>query len=88
MEIVDEKSVTLITAFITKLEQQMGFKIHTVQPDNGSEFVNVSVNVSTIDKKEIAFTCALLKMGIENAWIRSYSPWQNGKVERSHRIDG
>lgn len=62
----------------------MGFKIHAVQTDNGSEFVNVS----TIDKKEIAFTCALLKMGIENAWIRSYSPWQNGKVERSHRIDG
>lgn len=39
-EIVDEKSVTHTASFLTRLEEGMGFKIHTVQTDNGREFTN------------------------------------------------
>ena len=30
----------------------------------------------------------LRKLGIKHKLIRPFSPWQNGKVERSHKVDG
>ena len=83
LEIVDEKSVTHTSRFMKSLEGKMGFKIKTVQTDNGSEFTN-----SEEKSRRSLFENVLDKLGIKHVKTRPYSPWQNGKVERSHRIDG
>lgn len=62
----------------------MGFPIHTIQVDNGPEFVNDQDHT----KKESHFELAVKKRGWTLRRTRPYSPWQNGKVERSHREDG
>lgn len=84
LEIVDEKSVTNTSRFVVKLEQLMGLKINTIQTDNGPEFVNnqIETNLPTLFEK------TLEQLGINHRRTRPYSPWQNGKVERSHKIDG
>lgn len=84
LEIVDEKTVTHTSRFIKTLEKRMGFKINTIQTDNGSEFVN---NQEESEKPTI-FETTLKELGIKHKRTKPYSPWQNGKVERSHRIDG
>ncbi len=81
LRIVDEKSVTHTANFLETLEDEMGFKIKTVQTDNGREFVNESL------EKESMFEIKLKELNIEYKRTRPYSPWQNGKVERSHRLD-
>ena len=62
----------------------MGFKIDTVQVDNGYEFVN------DIDKtgKTSLFEFVALYLGMKIRRTRPYSPWKSGKVERSHREAG
>jgi IS30 family transposase len=84
LEIVDEKSVTNTSRFIRTLEEKIGLKINTVQTDNGPEFVNnqIETNIPTL------FELTLEELGIKHRRTRPYSPWQNGKVERSHKIDG
>ena len=61
----------------------MGFPIHTIQTDNGREFTNYGVK-----DRECLFDIVLKRLGIEHKTTRPFSPWQNGKVERSNRIDG
>lgn len=84
LEIVDEKSVTNTSRFVKTLQKSLGLKINTIQTDNGPEFVNnqVDTNEPTIFEK------TLESLGIKHRRTRPYSPWQNGKVERSHKIDG
>lgn len=82
-KIVDEKSVTHTAAFVTTLEETMGFRIQMIQTDNGSEFTN---NIEQSDYLS-AFEKVLMRKSIAYKKIRPYSPWQNGKVERSHRED-
>lgn len=82
-EIVDEKSVTHTARFVKELEKNLGFKIDTVQTDNGTEFTNDPV----VTDKETLFEMTLKKLNIKYKKTRPYSPWQNGKVERSHRED-
>lgn len=84
LEIVDEKTVTHTSRFIKTLEKKMGFKIKTIQTDNGSEFVNNQEE----SQQETLFEKTLKQLGIKHKRTKPYSPWQNGKVERSHRIDG
>ena len=55
-----------------------------IQVDNGSEFVNDGDRT----ERESAFEKAAKALNMELKRIRPYSPWQNGKVERSHREDG
>ena len=81
--IVDEKSSYHTSKFIKQIEKLMGFKIKTIQTDNGSEFVNNQEKT----KEETLFERTLRQLGIKHKRTRPYSPWQNGKVERSHRID-
>ena len=66
------------------LEEQMGLKINTIQTDNGPEFVNnqLETDLPTL------FELTLEELGMNHRRTRTYSPWQNGKVERSHKIDG
>lgn len=81
LEVVDEKSTYQTAKFLEKLEERFGFKIKTIQTDNGKEFTNGE------DGKKTLFELKLEEKGIEYKKIRPYSPWQNGKVERSHRED-
>ncbi|HHW31062.1 MAG TPA: transposase [Clostridiaceae bacterium] len=83
MEIVEENSTYTTSNFLMRLEKKLGFKIELVQTDNGLEFVNDSDKTS----KKSMFEKCLEKLKIKHKRIRPYSPWQNGIVERSHRID-
>lgn len=82
-ELVEENSTYTTSNFLTRLEDKLGFKICLVQTDNGIEFVNDP----DVTSKKSRFQKYLKKYGIKHHRIRPYSPWQNGIVERSHRID-
>ena len=83
VKIVKEKSTYETSKLLIELENKLGFKINTIQVDNGYEFVN---DGDKTDKTSVFEKFAQkLKMKVKR--IRPYSPWQNGKVERSHRED-
>ena len=84
LKIVKEKSTYETSKFLIELENKLGFKINTIQVDNGYEFVNDGDKTDKIS----AFENVAQKLGMKIKRIRPYSPWQNGKVERSHREDG
>jgi transposase InsO family protein len=83
MEIVEENSTYTTSNFLLRLEEGLGFKVETVQTDNGLEFVHDPDRTN----KKSRFEEYLEKLNIKHKRIRPYSPWQNGIVERSHRID-
>lgn len=83
LEIVEEKSTYETGKFLDKLESKFGFPIQTIQVDNGYEFVNDK----EVTNKKSYFEETAEKKGYTIKRIRPYSPWQNGKVERSHRED-
>jgi transposase InsO family protein len=69
--------------FIRRLKSAFPFKIQTAQTDNGTEFT-----YRFISKTELCpFEKELMAMGIKHKLIPPRTPWQNGKVERSHRND-
>ena len=84
LKIVKEKSTYETSKYLLELEKNMGFKINTIQVDNGYEFVNDAEKTNR--KTRFQFVAEHLGMKIKRT--RPYSPWQNGKVERSHREDG
>ena len=59
----------------------LSFSGYTVQTDNGREFCNDR------EQKKSLFENILSRLGIKHIRTRPYSPWQNGVVERSHKID-
>ncbi len=83
LELVDANNTYTTSKFLRKLECKLGFKIKLVQTDNGLEFTN---DLDLTNKKS-RFQRYLHELNIEYHRIRPYSPWQNGIVERSHRID-
>ena len=83
IKLVKEHSTYETAKFALELEKKMGFKIKTIQTDNGKEFTNNSIDTP----KTSLFQKALKKLGIKHITTRPYSPWQNGHVERSHRTD-
>ena len=83
LELVNENSTYTTSRFLTRLEKNLGFKIDLVQTDNGLEFVNDPERTN----KKSRFQETLEKLKIKHRRTRPYSPWQNGIVERSHRID-
>ena len=60
--------------FFRQVQAAFPFPIRQVQTDNGNEF-------------SLAFKLTVEEAGIEYRYIRPRRPQQNGKVERSHRID-
>jgi transposase InsO family protein len=60
--------------FLDELRHAFPFPIRRLQTDNGPEF-------------PLAFKLSVEEAGIEHRYIRPRRPQQNGKVERSHRID-
>ncbi len=83
LEIVEEKSTYETGKFLDKLESKFGFPLKTIQVDNGYEFVNDK----EVTNNKSYFEETAEKKGYTIKRIRPYSPWQNGKVERSHRED-
>lgn len=79
LEIVEEKSTFETGKFLDELESKFGFPIKTIQVDNGYEFVNDK----EVTNKKSYFEETAEKKGYTIKRIRPYSPWQNGKVERS-----
>ena len=61
-------------AFLAEICRAFPFRIHKLQCDNGHEF-------------SFAFALAVQGLGIRHRYIKPRRPQQNGKVERSHRID-
>jgi transposase len=60
--------------FFRELRAALPFAIRKLQCDNGSEF-------------PLAFKLAVEAAGIRHKYIKPRRPQQNGKVERSHRVD-
>lgn len=60
--------------FLGELCRAFPFRIRKLQCDNGHEF-------------PFAFALAVEALGIRHRYIKPRRPQQNGKVERSHRID-
>lgn len=83
LELVNANNTYTTSKFLTNLEDKLGFKVKLVQTDNGLEFTN---DLEVTNKKS-RFQKYLDYLNIEYHRIRPYSPWQNGIVERSHRID-
>ena len=83
LELVNENSTYTTSNFLKRLEDNLGFKINLAQTDNGVEFVNDP----EVTSKKTRFEKYLEELGIKHKRTRPYSPWQNGIVERSHRID-
>lgn len=81
LKLVKENNTYETTRMLKTLEKEIGFKVKVVQTDNGREFCNDR------EKKKSAFEKELEKLGIEYKRTRPYSPWQNGVVERSHKMD-
>ncbi len=79
LEIVKEKSIFETDKFLDKLESKFGFPINIIQVDNGYELVNDR----EVTNKKRYFEETADKKGYTIKRIRPYSPWQNGKVERS-----
>ena len=69
--------------FLKMLLKEFPFKIQTIQTDNGTEFTYKHIS----NDKENPFDTVLRKLGIKHKLIPPRTPWQNGKVERSHRND-
>lgn len=61
-------------AFLRELTAACPFQIRRIQVDNGTEF-------------PLLFALSCQELGVRVRYIRPRRPEQNGKVERSHRID-
>lgn len=81
IKLVNENSSYETSKMLKTLESAMGFRIHTIQTDNGREFCNER------EEKTSLFEKTLKNLGITHRRTRPYSPWQNGVVERSHKMD-
>ena len=66
---------------LKRLEDNFGFKIKTIQTDNGREFCNDR------EQKKSLFERVIESLGMEYIRTGPYSPWQSEVVERSHKID-
>lgn len=81
IKLVNENSTYETANMLKILEKEFRFKIKTIQTDNGREFCNDR------EQRKSAFEKVLEYLGIKYIRTRPYSPWQNGVVERSHKID-
>ena len=69
-----EQLVELGLDFLGEVQRALPFPIRRLQSDNGPEF-------------PLAFSLTVQEAGIRYRYIKPRHPEQNGKVERSHRID-
>src|SRR5699024_7936311 len=82
-KIVDEKSFRDTVCFLIEIEAGLGFKIGIIQTDNGKQLTKDD----RLSAQKRIFESNLASKGNKYLKTRWYSPWQNSKVERSHRMD-
>jgi transposase InsO family protein len=75
LRIYDRLNQATAIQFLDYLLEKLPFKVEVVQTDNGAEF-------------QSSFHWHVLDRGINHVYIKPRTPRLNGKVERSHRIDG
>jgi transposase InsO family protein len=75
LKIYDACNQATAVHFADEVIRRLPFRIHVVQTDNGAEF-------------QSKFHWHLGELGIRHVYIRPRTPRLNGKVERSHRVDG
>lgn len=75
LRIYDRLNQITAIQFIDYVLEKLPFRVEVIQTDNGSEF-------------QAGFHWHVLDKGIQHVYIRPATPRLNGKVERSHRIDG
>ena len=69
--------------FLERFLKWFPFEVICIQTDNGTEFTYKFIS----DKEKCPFEKRLMELGIEHRLIKPATPWHNGKVERSHRMD-
>ena len=69
--------------FLHRFLEFFPFEVKTIQTDNGTEFTYKFIS----DDKKCPFEEEVVKLGIIHKLIKPRTPWHNGKVERSHRMD-
>jgi len=76
LEWYQERTGINTVKFLINAMKFFPFGLHMIQTDNGSEFINEIVEN------------AMATMNLRHKRIRPATPRHNGKVERSHRVDG
>ena len=84
-QMYDDKSSYSAKHFLNELLRLAPFPIRMVQTDNGTEFTNALLVITS--KHKTLFEQALQDMDILYKRIRIATPRHNGKVERMHRTD-
>lgn len=74
-----ENSVNFLKRFL----KWFPFEVMCIQTDNGIEFTYKFIS----DIEKCPFEEYLASVGIAHNLIKPATPWHNGKVERSHRMD-
>ena len=74
-----ENSVDFLKRFLSWFP----FEVMCIQTDNGTEFTYKFIS----DTEKCPFESKLDELKIEHKLIKPATPWHNGKVERSHRMD-
>ncbi len=75
LRIYDRNNQSIAIKFIDFVLSKLPFKVDCIQTDNGAEFQQL-------------FRWHIEDKGIKHRYIKPRTPRLNGKVERSHRIDG
>jgi transposase InsO family protein len=74
LKVYEKHTMANAIDFINHLLKEFPFRVKQIRTDNGHEFQSM-------------FGAHLFDLGIEHVFIKPASPYLNGKVERSHRID-
>ena len=69
--------------FLERFLELFPFEVMCIQTDNGIEFTYKFIS----DNEKCPFESKLNELGIRHNLIKPATPWHNGKVERSHRMD-
>lgn len=85
LEAFPEHSTYSSALFIQHVVEKFPYPIECIQTDNGFEFTN-RLNPNGTQRQTL-FEKTLANLGIRHKLIRPFTPWHNGKVERSHRKD-
>ena len=83
MHLYEEHTPENSVKFLEQFLKWFPFEVQCIQTDNGTEFTYKFIS----DEKQCPFEEKLKELGIEHRLIKPRTPWHNGKVERSHRMD-
>ena len=72
--------------FLNRLIAYFPFPIETIQMDNGTKFTYRYISYIS-EEVSCPFEKAPAGSGIEHKLIPLWTPWHNGRVERSHHND-